>query len=67
VQSTTNPQQSTPSIPLRSVSKHCAQARLLLRRATGETRDPIEIRSLRDLAGVLQYVIVAIEQLEDPR
>jgi hypothetical protein len=46
---------------LRSASKHIAQAKLLIRRAADEDRDPLEIRTLRDLAGVLQYVIVAIE------
>jgi hypothetical protein len=52
---------------LRSASAHIAQAKLLIRRAAGETRDPLEVRTLRDLAGVLQYVIVAIEQLEATR
>ena len=61
----TNPPQSTSSIPTRAnATVHCAEAKLLLRRAAAETRDPIEIRSLRDLANVLQYVI---EQLEETR
>ena len=61
----TNPPQSTSSIPTRAnATVHCAEAKLLLRRAAAETRDPIEIRSLRALANVLQYVI---EQLEETR
>ena len=59
MQSTTNPP------PSRSAAAHCAEAKLLLlRRAAGETCDPLQARSLRDLAGVLQFLI---EQLEATR
>jgi hypothetical protein len=52
------PDRSTSSkIPaLRSSSAHIAEAKLLVRRASGEIA-AIDIRCLRDLAGVLQYVI----------
>jgi hypothetical protein len=48
----------------RAASAHVAQAKLLIRRAAGETLDPRQVRSLRDLAGVLQFLI---EQLEATR
>jgi hypothetical protein len=48
----------------RAASAHIAQAKLLIRRAAGETRDPLQVRTLRDLAGVLQFLI---EQLEATR
>jgi hypothetical protein len=57
--STTRPQ--SDKIPaLRSACMHAAQSRLLLLRVATETSDPLE---LRDLAGVLQYVVTEIEQL----
>ena len=60
---------SIPSTPtrtneIRSAAAHYAEAKLFLRRAAGEACDPLQVRSLRDLAGVLQYVI---EQLEATR
>jgi len=45
----------------RAAAVHLAQARLILLRETNETLDPLQVRSLRDLAGVLQFLI---EQLE---
>ncbi len=42
---------------LRSACAHIAQARLLLRRAAGEALEPLELRDLCDVAGILQYVI----------
>ena len=63
------PARSTPSISraaIRSAMVHAAQSRLLLRRSAAEARDPHQARTLRDLAGVLQYVITAIEELRDP-
>ncbi len=56
---------STQALPTRTnATVHCAEAKLLLRRAAAETRDPIEIQSLREIANVLQFVI---EQLEATR
>jgi hypothetical protein len=49
---------------LRSASAHIAQAKLLVRRAAGETRDSHQVRTLRDLAGILQFLI---EQLKATR
>ena len=44
-------------LALRSACAHIAQARLLLRRAAGEALEPLELRDLCDVAGILQYVI----------
>ena len=64
--STTRPQ--SDKIPaLRSACMHAAQSRLLLLRLAPETSDPLEVRDLCDLAGVLHYVITAIEEIEATR
>jgi len=66
---TSPPTRSSPNkIPsIRSAAAHIAQARLLLLRVATEIPDPLELRDLRDLAGVLQYVVAAIEELEAAR
>ena len=48
-----------------SASVHAAQSRLLLRRAAAESLDPLHVRTLHDLAGVLQHVITAIEEFRN--
>ena len=55
---------SDPSIRLAAV--HCAQSRLLLLRVA-ERIDPLLVPTLLDLAGVLQFVVVSIEELEATR
>jgi hypothetical protein len=59
--------QGQHSTEIRAAAAHIAQAKLLVRRAAGETLDPLQVQTLRDLAGVLQYVITAIEELEATR
>jgi hypothetical protein len=51
------------STEIRVAAAHIAQAKLLVRRAAGETLDPLQVQTLHDLAGVLQYVITAIDEL----
>ncbi len=50
-----------------SASTHCAQSRLLLLREAIETGDPDLELELRDMAGILAYVISAIDELEATR
>jgi hypothetical protein len=52
---------------LRTASTHCAQSRLLLLREAIETGDPDLELELRDMAGILAYVISAIDELEATR
>jgi hypothetical protein len=59
--------QGQHTIEIRTAAAYIAQAKLLVRRAASETLDPLQVRTLRDLAGVLQYVITAIEELEAKR
>jgi hypothetical protein len=59
--------ENDPRTKIRSAAAHIAQAKLLLRRVAGETLEPLEVRTLSDLTGVLQYVITAIEELEAKR
>ena len=56
-----------PRTEIRSAAAHIAQAKLLVRRAAGATLDPLQVRTLRDLAGVLQFIITEIEELEATR
>lgn len=48
----------------RAAAAHIAQAKLLVTRQANETLDPLQVRSLLDLASVLQFLI---EQLEATR
>ena len=65
--------QGQHSIEIRTAAAHIAQAKLLVLRAAGETLDPLEVRTLSDLAGVLQFIITAVDELDpthtpkDPR
>jgi hypothetical protein len=52
---------------LRSACTHIAQSRLLILREAIETRDPDLELDLRDMAGILEHVLAAIEQLEATR
>jgi hypothetical protein len=58
------PSHTLSRIENRAAAVHLAQARLILLREANETLDPLQVRSLRDLAGVLQFLI---EQLEATR
>lgn len=46
---------------IRSATVHCAQARLLLLRVASHSE--LDLVELRDLAGILHHVLVAIEEL----
>ncbi len=58
---------AAPTAPLSAALAHVAQAKLLLRRAAAEESSSHQVQALHDLAGVLQYVIEAIEQIEGVR
>jgi hypothetical protein len=53
--------QGQHSIEIRAAAAHIAQAKLLVRRAAGEILDPLQVQTLLDLAGVLQYVIAELK------
>jgi hypothetical protein len=62
--------ESSPPVPahpivsnLRAAAAHAGMAKLLLRRAAADTLDPDQVRTLHDLAGILQHVIVEIDAL----
>ena len=66
MQPTTKPARSNlvpKHTEIRAAAAHAAQSRLLLLRAT-ETVDPLQFLTFCDLAGVLQYIVAAIEELE---
>jgi hypothetical protein len=54
---------SNPDPSIRSAAVYAAQSRLMLLRVA-ERIDPLLVPTLLDLAGVLQYLVVSIEELE---
>jgi hypothetical protein len=59
--------QAEHTTEIRAAAVHIAQAKLLVRRAAGATLDPLQVQTLRDLASVLQFIVVSIEELEATR
>ena len=70
MQRITEPARSNP-VPkhaeIRAAAAHCAQSKLLLLRVAESIVDPLQVPTLRDLAGVLQYVVASIGELEATR